>query len=64
MDWRVSWNLRSIPDLQFYAEVGRRRGLKSHPREKVKQPCPRCGALLGTCERRKPCPECGARQST
>jgi hypothetical protein len=42
MDWRPSWSLRSIPERQFYAEVGRRRGLKSHPREKVKQPCPGC----------------------
>jgi len=57
--YTTDWDLASIPDPEFYSEAGRRRGSRSHPKKKKLEPCPGCGVLLGTAERRGACPSCG-----
>ncbi len=57
--WTEDIDPKSIPDPTLYSEVARRRGAKrkifsgGHGRPKVLKPCPVCGRMLGTVERRK-----------
>jgi len=64
MQYKPTWDLRSIPDGAFfeelrtrpdaplYSEAARRRGANSPRRAKVLRPCPKCGAMLGARELR------------
>lgn len=53
------WDLASIPDHLFWAEVGRRRGRTGGTRPAL-QPCPQCQRPTTARERRKAC-TCGYR---
>jgi hypothetical protein len=58
MQYKPTWDLRSIPDEQFQSEAGRRRGTSSSRRAKVLRPCPKCGAKFGARELKAHLPQC------
>ena len=64
MDWRPSWNLRSIPDDLFNSERGRRlaKNRKTPAVPKKLRPCPHCSKEFGARELRAHLPKCPKRQ--
>jgi hypothetical protein len=58
MKWRESWELPSIPDPEFYREVGRRRREKSAGKPKTLRPCEFCGQEFGAREMQYHLPRC------
>lgn len=66
MDWRPTWNLRSIPDDKFNSERGRRlaekRATPAVP--KKLRPCPYCSKEFGAREMRIHVPRCPKRRRT
>jgi predicted RNA-binding Zn-ribbon protein involved in translation (DUF1610 family) len=62
MDYKPSWNLRSIPDDVFFSESGRRQAaMRVNPggfregagRKAIMVPCPRCGERVTRTEARR-----------
>ncbi len=60
MQWKRSWDLKTVPDETFWKEWGRRiaANRKGPPRAKVLRPCPKCGQAYGTVELRRHIPRC------
>jgi hypothetical protein len=58
MKYRETWELDTIPELEFNAEIGRRRQAKGPPKPKKLRPCEFCGKEFGGREMLHHLPRC------
>jgi len=57
VDWTPEWDLSTIPDKLFLSERARRNAAKrTKPTRLNLQPCPKCGKVMNSRQRRYPCP--------